>query len=116
MAHHMLIDKLNHNFFERWTRSDIAMKKLAEVVCTHPNLTERVLEITNFKETKENLVENGNIIESQTQSNFSLMASKDDSKTSREHMRLQSRKILQRNFEMTKTPPSSTSLNNQKLT
>lgn len=67
MIHHGITDKLIHNSFERWTQSEELMRKLAEEVFEHPDLTERVLEITESSETKANLDEPKNIVESWTQ-------------------------------------------------
>lgn len=85
---HEIIGKLILSSFKRWNQSDVLENKLAEKVCKHLNLTERVLEKINTVETKKGLFEHGNNVESKTQSSLSLTASKNDSRARREHMRL----------------------------
>lgn len=62
MSQNGWIDQLIYYSLERW-KSDIPENKLAEVVCKHPNLEERVLEKSRFSESKEHFVEHGNVVD-----------------------------------------------------
>lgn len=64
MVHYWQLNKLAHIEFQFWTRSDILAKRVAEELCRHLNLTERVLETPNSKDTKNHFVDHGNIIDS----------------------------------------------------
>lgn len=61
-------------------------------MCWHPNVTERVLEITNSNGSKENLNKHEKIVELKTQADFSSITSEDETKATCTHIGSQLRK------------------------
>lgn len=57
----VLMEKLVHKSFERWTQTELLTNQLAEEVCKNPSLSKRVLETTNINEVKGTLVQNDRI-------------------------------------------------------
>lgn len=68
-------------------------------MCKHANLTKRAQEVTNSNETKEHMVEHGNIVDPKTQADLSLTASEDESRTRRQHLHRHFEKAPQRKSE-----------------
>lgn len=82
MAQHGLIKKNNQNRFERWTHSKVLVNKLVVKFRKHPILTGRIMEITNYNITNENLVKHEiRSVEHKLQVHSSFMASGDDFKS-----------------------------------
>lgn len=79
MVHHGLINKLIHNSFERWTKSDLLTKNLAEDVYKHSSLKEQGLDCIRSKNAKGILLEKESTAESRAPADLSSMTTKDDS-------------------------------------